>query len=309
MWMVQKKDGNIYATNHIAQRDFGIKSKDNKVVKFDDLVPLKMHEKERLFGDKNYQINNRKLRDNSGRERTVDIYSVPFTRGKENLIMITAIDNTDLNRSLHEKIKLNANLLRQNAQLKEFSFMNSHHLRRPLSNIMGIINLLDDQEKSKTENIRMLKESSDQLDVEIRKMNEIISMSYLQPEMAEEHQPPRFRSILIVDDDRVQQMINKRLFLKSNPDLDLQFFENPEEALNWLQQNTVDMILLDINMPEMSGWEFLDRMKEMGVQIEVKMLSSSIDPEDEEKSKQYEVVSGFLVKPLKKEALAEIIRA
>lgn len=114
-------------------------------------------------------------------------------------------------------------------------------------------------------------------------------------------------SILIVDDDKVQHMINKKILLRCDPTLQLYFFENPIEALEWLKENIVDLLLLDINMPEMKGWEFLEIMTERGIKMEVKMLSSSIDPRDIEKSKDFELVSGFLVKPLNNTVINELL--
>lgn len=308
MWMVKRKEGDIYASNRIAEKNFGHKFRNKNGGRFEEIVPLKREDKERLLGKKNSQINNCKLKDNYGKERVVDLYAVPLNLRGEELIMVTAVDNTELHQSLKEKISLNASLREQNKQLKELSFMNSHHLRRPLSNILGILNLYDEQENHKVEAIEMLRESSEQLDKEIRKMNEVLSKSNMQIEIPQEPGAKKRKSILIVDDDRVQQMINKRLFKKRDPDLDLHIFENPLEALEWVGSNSAGIILLDINMPEMSGWEFLDWMVERGINIEVKMLSSSIDPEDEERSKQYGMVSGFLIKPLKKEVMEEILK-
>jgi CheY-like chemotaxis protein len=102
-------------------------------------------------------------------------------------------------------------------------------------------------------------------------------------------------------------MINKKILLKINPNLDLNFFENPHLALNWLNENKADILLLDINMPEMKGWEVLNHLEESGIDLEVKMLTSSVAPEDLEKSKKYKMVSGFLVKPLKEEAVEQFI--
>ncbi|UCS95929.1 response regulator [Echinicola marina] len=125
--------------------------------------------------------------------------------------------------------------------------------------------------------------------------------------MSDKIKRDQVKSVLIIDDDKVQHMINKRILLKYNPDLDLYFFDNPVEALEWIKHNSVDQLLLDINMPEMKGWEFLDHLVELGIYVDVKMLSSSIDPRDEEKCKQYDMISGFLTKPLKKEALNDIL--
>jgi len=114
-------------------------------------------------------------------------------------------------------------------------------------------------------------------------------------------------SIIIVDDDRVQHMINRKILLRCDPSLTLYFFENPIEALEWLNENSADLLLLDINMPEMKGWEFLEIMTERGIQMEVKMLSSSIDPRDIDKSKKFALVSGFLVKPLNNTVIDELL--
>ena len=84
------------------------------------------------------------------------------------------------------------------------------------------------------------------------------------------------------------------------------FFENPFEALDWLKTNEADLLILDVNMPEMQGWDFLNELGKIGNSIEVKMLTSSMDPMDVEISKKYEQVSGFLVKPLQYDVLIQM---
>jgi CheY-like chemotaxis protein len=113
--------------------------------------------------------------------------------------------------------------------------------------------------------------------------------------------------IIFVDDDTIQHMINRKNLLRIKPDVELFFFENPFKALEWMESNEADLLILDVNMPEMSGWNFLDLLKEKGKEIEVKMLTSSMDPSDIEMSLNYSMVSGFLIKPLKNEIMAEIL--
>tara|TARA_R110000868_G_scaffold101706_1_gene279924 strand:- start:8222 stop:8593 length:372 start_codon:yes stop_codon:yes gene_type:complete len=108
-------------------------------------------------------------------------------------------------------------------------------------------------------------------------------------------------TVVFVDDDRVQHMINKRILEKLKLKLDVYFFHNPLEALSWLSENYVDVILLDINMPEMDGWTFLGQMKAKGIKGDVKMLTASLDPEDLEKSKMFDQISSILIKPIKEE--------
>jgi len=114
--------------------------------------------------------------------------------------------------------------------------------------------------------------------------------------------------ILFLDDDKIQHLINKKNMLKLRPELELFFFDNPFLALDWLALNEIDLLLLDINMPNMDGWEFLDQLNKQNILIDVKMLTSSLDPDDIERSMGYAQISGFLLKPLQKEVISNILR-
>ncbi len=74
--------------------------------------------------------------------------------------------------------------------------------------------------------------------------------------------------------------------------------------------NLPELILLDINMPVLNGWEFLDEfialLPKLPVEIPVYMLSSTIDQADFDKAETYSVVKGFYSKPLTRENLVEI---
>ncbi|GAB2991957.1 hypothetical protein GCM10027284_05800 [Cyclobacterium sediminis] len=102
-------------------------------------------------------------------------------------------------------------------------------------------------------------------------------------------------------------MINKRVLGKLNLKLDVYFFQNPLEALHWLGENDVDVLMLDINMPEMDGWSFLEQMKLKGIKGDVKMLTASLDPEDLKKSEKFDQISGILIKPIKEEDYLKIL--
>ncbi len=69
------------------------------------------------------------------------------------------------------------------------------------------------------------------------------------------------------------------------------------------------MILLDINMPVMDAWDFLDKMNDvlMDAGVSVFILSSSINPEDMEKSKQYSSVLKYILKPLSLDKIGTIL--
>jgi CheY-like chemotaxis protein len=108
----------------------------------------------------------------------------------------------------------------------------------------------------------------------------------------------KYGKVILVDDDPINNLVTKRLLQKINPNLEIVDFTNAIDALEHLKSSRIDLILLDINMPEMNGWEFLNELENSGNKTPVLMLSSSIDPSDHCKSILYKSVRGFLRKPL-----------
>lgn len=110
----------------------------------------------------------------------------------------------------------------------------------------------------------------------------------------------------IIDDDQVYIFAIKRMIKLSNFCKSFMIYNNGAEALDNLKaiidsgKNIPDVILLDINMPIMDGWQFLDEFIKIEASklITVYMVSSSIDPVDINKAKTYENVSNYIVKPI-----------
>lgn len=112
-----------------------------------------------------------------------------------------------------------------------------------------------------------------------------------------------FDAIFLVDDDPINNLINKRLLGKTTITKEVQEFLGGEEALKKLEEISPEsrlLIFLDINMPVLSGWEFLNRYLEFFAHRNDKIviLSSSIDFQDRQRADEYQVVKGFLEKPL-----------
>lgn len=113
--------------------------------------------------------------------------------------------------------------------------------------------------------------------------------------------------ILIVDDDEIVVVIHKTLIRKSALSADALPFSNGNEALEHLNstKNNQDhyLIFLDINMTQMSGWQFLDAVntKEFKDRVSVVIVTSSINKIDKVKADPYKNVICFLEKPMKKE--------
>jgi CheY-like chemotaxis protein len=113
---------------------------------------------------------------------------------------------------------------------------------------------------------------------------------------------------VVIDDDPINNLISKFTILRHSKDSDIQLFTDPELALESIKNTDgknnrfMTAILLDINMPIMSGWEFLDAYSGLPEEIKKKyiiyMFSSSIDSSDMERADSHLLVSGFFCKPL-----------
>jgi CheY-like chemotaxis protein len=118
----------------------------------------------------------------------------------------------------------------------------------------------------------------------------------------------RKKTIWVIDDDTIYQIIVNKIIQKSEMFSTISSFKNGKEALdavtNSLNDNEIlpDIILLDINMPIMDGWEFMEEMtllkSSITKQIIVYVVSSSIAVEDKNKSKTYPDILGYLSKPV-----------
>ncbi len=112
-----------------------------------------------------------------------------------------------------------------------------------------------------------------------------------------------FDAIFLVDDDPINNLINKRLLGKVGISNEIIEFLEAEDALSKIQTEHSErniLIFLDINMPVLNGWEFLEKYIESfpDRHDKIVILSSSIDFQDRQKANGFEIVSGFLEKPL-----------
>lgn len=120
----------------------------------------------------------------------------------------------------------------------------------------------------------------------------------------------------IIDDDEAYTYTAGRLIKRRQMCRNLMVFSDGSEALEYLTAVTSnpeqipEIILLDINMPVMDGWEFMERFSQMRSdlprQVTVFMVSSSTDPADMERAKKIQEIAGYIVKPVTEEELAAV---
>jgi len=121
------------------------------------------------------------------------------------------------------------------------------------------------------------------------------------------------QKIWIVDDDKLYTLLLTKTIEKLTINSLISCYPNGEDAIIALKKNNdlPDIIFLDINMPIMDGWEFLNEYvglkKELKKNIKIYAVSSSISNCDREKSECFHEIAEYLIKPLKKEKLVEIL--
>ena len=115
---------------------------------------------------------------------------------------------------------------------------------------------------------------------------------------------PKKQRILLVDDDPIFLTLAELAIKKEQSDASIYKASNGEEAINFLDSEKVDLIYLDLNMPVMNGWEFLEAMEAKESNgLKIFVLTSSIDPSDRRKAEENPLVSSMLEKPLDKEKI------
>lgn len=126
--------------------------------------------------------------------------------------------------------------------------------------------------------------------------------------------PPPLRNAVMIDDDEVNHIAFERIVDRSQLVENLFSFENGREALDFLQtpdHPPIDIILLDVHMPLMSGLAFLEAATaELGNRFNrafVIMLTTSLDPSDRNLAQSFDAVRAYFNKPLSYEHLAEIL--
>jgi two-component system chemotaxis response regulator CheY len=124
-------------------------------------------------------------------------------------------------------------------------------------------------------------------------------------------------TLALVDDDRIYQFTTERMLQRLDANIKFLWFKDGEEALQFISDNTgdatalPDILIVDINMPFLDGWQFLDAFRAvregLAKTIDIYMVSSSNDDRDLVRARSTDGVRDYVEKPITREKLALIL--
>ena len=123
--------------------------------------------------------------------------------------------------------------------------------------------------------------------------------------------------VCLIDDDQIYQFAAKKIIESTGLVQKVTAFSNGRDALVYLEKNArffdalPDVIFIDVNMPLMNGWQFLDAFNtvngELAKKVIIYVVSSSVDDLDISKSKTYKTVSDYIIKPVHKDRFESLL--
>jgi len=127
-----------------------------------------------------------------------------------------------------------------------------------------------------------------------------------------------FKEFIIIDDDAINNKLCRKVIEKTYPEKGIADFLDPQEGFDYLvstysktDDTTIGILLLDISMPVMNAWEFLDLFERLDPDIKKKIkihiLSSSVNKEDMARAQSNKNVEYYLIKPLTRESIRLIV--
>jgi CheY-like chemotaxis protein len=124
----------------------------------------------------------------------------------------------------------------------------------------------------------------------------------------------KLNCVMLIDDNEDDNFFHKIVLRETGITENVKVAESGFEALDFLKnENDIpELIFLDINMPKMNGWEFLEEYKKLNeeqkARVVIIMLTTSLNPADRKKAASISEVNGFETKPLSPEILSAIVQ-
>ena len=127
----------------------------------------------------------------------------------------------------------------------------------------------------------------------------------------------KVNTVCIVDDDQIYQVTSKKMIERINATNNILIFSNGEEAFHFLLQRVSDadalpdIIFLDVNMPYMDAWQFLEAFEtiksRLPKKITIYVISSSVSETDIQRAKKIPTVKDYYIKPISIDQYSEML--
>lgn len=115
------------------------------------------------------------------------------------------------------------------------------------------------------------------------------------------------QKILLLDDDKIQKILVEKRLLKIDSGLEFVYFDTPSKALDFLKSESVDVLLVDLNLPEMSGWEFVNEAEKVSPNSQIILQSGSVERAQIQRASSDSRISKIFEKPLSESDLRSIL--
>lgn len=240
---------------------------------------------------------------NSFKNGAIEYITKPF-KNEELIESIENILNVD-GQAENVNVKKHKDLSLLQNKINHVNEVNSHALRHENSKILQVLQLHNQGLVDAESALNMIGEMGEKIEEITKKLQNIMDTNIESTQkLINDSRIQNINKVWFIDDDKLTNMMHN-IMAEKFLGHDFEVFEDPQKALDNICDSSdyPDLIFLDLNMPFISGFDFLETLKSENINIPVIVLSSSIQQSDISKSLTYKNVITYITKPLQKEIL------